>query len=153
MSKKTKRLEKDNLALTRKSELANRNIIEMAEERTRQQRDLETFKKKNVKLESLCRALQVERTALENKLRSTQEQYSENEEEEGSEEEEEGSYIGSDEDDDEDTEDEGAYEEGEEEEEEEQVNGEQCSPIGHRIPLQAPEHVHPAPTQGIQNQK
>jgi len=150
MSKKTKRLEKDNLALTRKSELANRNIIEMAEERTRQQRDLETFKKKNVKLESLCRALQVERTALENKLRSTQEQYSENEEE-GSEEEEEGSYIGSDEDDDEDTEDEGAYEEGDEEEE--QVNGDHRHPAGNRMPVQASEHVHPAPVQSTQGQK
>lgn len=69
MSKKTKRLEKENLTLSRKSETTNRNLLEMAEERTRHQKELETLKKKNIKLENLCRALQAERTTLENRLR------------------------------------------------------------------------------------
>lgn len=62
MSKKTKRLEKENLALSRKSETTNRNLLEMAEERTRHQKELETLKKNNLKLENICRALQRERT-------------------------------------------------------------------------------------------
>ncbi|KAF3096365.1 hypothetical protein TWF102_006640 [Orbilia oligospora] len=119
MSKKTKRLEKENMALTRKTDLMNRNILEMAEERTRQQRELETAKKKSSKLEDICRALQSERTALENKLRGVEaEEYSGGEEdEEGSEEGEEdegeegSEYIeDSEEEDDEETEDEGLFE-------------------------------------------
>ncbi|KAF3924631.1 Gamma-taxilin [Arthrobotrys entomopaga] len=129
MSKKTKRLEKENMALTRKSDLMNRNILEMAEERTRQQRELEAAKKKSSKLEDICRALQSERTALENKLRGVEEaeeedEYSDaGEDDEGSEEgdeegEEEGSeYLDSeeedeedDDEDDEETEDEGLFE-------------------------------------------
>lgn len=69
MSKKTKRLEKENLALSRKSETTNRNLLEMAEERTRHQKELDMLKKKNIKLENLCRALQAERTKLEHELR------------------------------------------------------------------------------------
>ncbi|KAF3937623.1 Gamma-taxilin [Dactylella cylindrospora] len=124
MSKKTKRLEKENMALTRKSDLMNRNILEMAEERTRQQKELEAAKKKSAKLEDICRALQSERTALENKLRGVEEgeedddeEYSDggDDEEEGSEEGEEGEegseYMDSEDDeDDEETEDEGIFE-------------------------------------------
>lgn len=69
MSKKTKRLEKENLALSRKSETTNHNLLKMADERTRHHRDLDALKKKNTKLENLCRALQAERTTLENRLR------------------------------------------------------------------------------------
>jgi len=69
MSKKTKRLEKENLVLTRKSETTNRNLLEMAEERTKHQKELEILRKKNSKLENLCRALQAERTTLDTKLR------------------------------------------------------------------------------------
>lgn len=58
MSKKTKRLEKENLTLTRKHDLTNRNILEMAEERTKINKDLTTLRKKNVNLESLCRGMQ-----------------------------------------------------------------------------------------------
>ncbi|KAL0632925.1 hypothetical protein Q9L58_008154 [Maublancomyces gigas] len=73
MSKKTKRLEKENLALSRKSETTNRNLLEMADERTRHHKDLDALKKKNTKLENLCRALQAERTTLENRLRGAAE--------------------------------------------------------------------------------
>lgn len=112
MSKKTKRLEKENLALSRKSETTNRNLLEMAEERTRHQKELETLKKKNLKLESICRALQKERNTLENRLRAEGEEMLEDEEgdseeyEEDSEELEEGSEEGSEEEVDEDTEEE-----------------------------------------------
>lgn len=58
MSKKTKRLEKENVNLTRKQELTNRNIIEMAEERTKMEKDTENMRKRNTTLESLVRRMQ-----------------------------------------------------------------------------------------------
>lgn len=58
MSKKTKRLEKENLALTRKHDQTNRNILEMAEERTRSNEELEKWRKKSNNLEALCRRMQ-----------------------------------------------------------------------------------------------
>lgn len=58
MSKKTKRLEKENLTLTRKHEQTNRNIIEMAEERTRNNDEMEKLRKKSNNLETLCRRMQ-----------------------------------------------------------------------------------------------
>ncbi|KAI9789626.1 MAG: hypothetical protein M1833_002289 [Piccolia ochrophora] len=60
MSKKTKRLEKENLNLTRKHDLTNRNILEMATERTRLTREIDTLKKKNGNLEKLCRGMQAQ---------------------------------------------------------------------------------------------
>ncbi|MCJ1313759.1 hypothetical protein MMC25_007439 [Agyrium rufum] len=58
MSKKTKRLEKENLNLTRKHESTNRSILEMAEERTRVNKDMESLRKKNNTLESVIRRMQ-----------------------------------------------------------------------------------------------
>lgn len=58
MSKKTKRLEKENLALTRKHDLTNRNILEMAEERTKNNQELAVLKKKNEKLTSIINQMQ-----------------------------------------------------------------------------------------------
>lgn len=58
MSKKTKRLEKENLNLTRKHDLTNRNILEMAEERTKASKEIETLRKKNNTLESVIRRMQ-----------------------------------------------------------------------------------------------
>lgn len=58
MSKKTKRLEKENLALTRKHDLTNRNILEMAEERTKNNQELATLKRKNEKLTSIINQMQ-----------------------------------------------------------------------------------------------
>lgn len=67
MSKKTKRLEKQNDNLTRNKEATNRNILEMAEERTKMQKDLarkdkeiEMCKKKIESLEKLCRGMQAQ---------------------------------------------------------------------------------------------
>ena len=58
MSKKTKRLEKENLTLTRKHDLTNRNILEMAEERTKSNQDYETLKKRNDKLKDIINQMQ-----------------------------------------------------------------------------------------------
>ncbi|KAL6716505.1 hypothetical protein ACLMJK_006072 [Lecanora helva] len=58
MSKKTKRLEKENLNLSRKHDLTNRNILEMAEERTKLNKEMETLRKKNNTLESVIRQMQ-----------------------------------------------------------------------------------------------
>ena len=58
MSKKTKRLEKENLNLTRKHDLTNRNILEMAEERQRTDKELERLRKTNKKLEDTVRMMQ-----------------------------------------------------------------------------------------------
>ena len=58
MSKKTKRLEKENLNLTRKHDLNNRNIIEMAEDRTKTTKDNQRLQKRIATLESTIRQMQ-----------------------------------------------------------------------------------------------
>jgi len=58
MSKKTKRLEKENTQLTRKQEATNKNIFQMAEERTHSQKEIERLLRENEKLKKLCRAMQ-----------------------------------------------------------------------------------------------
>jgi chromosome segregation ATPase len=67
MSKKTKRLEKENQTLQRHKEVTNRNIGEMVEERQKWQEDLarktkeiEDQRKKIVRLETLCRGMQAQ---------------------------------------------------------------------------------------------
>jgi Myosin-like coiled-coil protein len=58
MSKKTKRLEKENLALTRKHDSTNRNILEMAEERTRDKDDLEKLRKQETHMRNIIKTMQ-----------------------------------------------------------------------------------------------
>ncbi|KIX00345.1 uncharacterized protein Z518_10484 [Rhinocladiella mackenziei CBS 650.93] len=58
MSKKTKRLEKENLTLTRKHDQTNRNIIEMAEERTRDKEDLERLRKQEQQMRNIIKTMQ-----------------------------------------------------------------------------------------------
>jgi hypothetical protein len=58
MSKKTKRLEKENMNLTRKHDLTNQNILKMAEERTKTNLDLDGLRKKNEKLTSIINQMQ-----------------------------------------------------------------------------------------------
>jgi hypothetical protein len=60
MSKKTKRLEKENLTLSRKHEATNQNILKMAEERTKNHREMELLRKKSEHLEKLCRGMQAQ---------------------------------------------------------------------------------------------
>jgi hypothetical protein len=58
MSKKTKRLEKENLNLTRKQEATNKNIFQMAEDRSQSQQTIDRLTRENEKLKKLCRAMQ-----------------------------------------------------------------------------------------------
>ena len=58
MSKKTKRLEKENLTLTKKQEATNKNIFQMAEERSQSQQAIDRLTRENEKLKKLCRAMQ-----------------------------------------------------------------------------------------------
>jgi len=60
MSKKTKRLEKENLTLTRKHEATNQNILQMAQDRAKAVKDIEHLKKRNDQLEKLCRGMQAQ---------------------------------------------------------------------------------------------
>lgn len=67
MSKKTKRLEKENQNLTRNKEITNRNIGEMVEERTKMQesmarkdKEIDDQRKKIARLETLCRGMQAQ---------------------------------------------------------------------------------------------
>ncbi|KAL8694451.1 MAG: hypothetical protein Q9224_003566 [Gallowayella concinna] len=96
MSRKTKRLEKENLNLNRKQELTKRNILEMAEDRTRVNKELETLRKKNNTLESVIRRMQEQGRApatgstLEGDEEGTESDYDDEEEYEGDS--EEGEY-------------------------------------------------------------
>ncbi len=98
MSKKTKRLEKENLNLTRKHDLTNRNILEMAEERTKVNKEMETLRKKNNTLESVIRQMQEQGRApaaggaLEGDEEGTESDYEEEEDYEEDEGSEEGEY-------------------------------------------------------------
>ncbi|PVH78226.1 hypothetical protein DL98DRAFT_516893 [Cadophora sp. DSE1049] len=58
MSKKTKRLEKDNMTLTRKHDLTNQNILKMAEERSKTNMEMDSLRKKNEKLTSIINQMQ-----------------------------------------------------------------------------------------------
>ena len=60
MSKKTKRLEKENSTLTRKSDMSSGKIFTMAEERERYEHEINTLKKRNDNLEKLCRGMQAQ---------------------------------------------------------------------------------------------
>lgn len=88
MSKKTKRLEKENLNLTRKQEAANKNILTMAEDRTNAMKDIELLRKKNENLEKLCRGMQAQGrgqvTVPDAEDEGTESEYEYDEEDEGS---------------------------------------------------------------------
>lgn len=58
MSKKTKRLEKENMNLTRKHDLTNQNILKMAEERSRTNMAMDDLRKRNEKLTSIINQMQ-----------------------------------------------------------------------------------------------
>ncbi|KAG5463459.1 MAG: myosin-like coiled-coil protein-domain-containing protein, partial [Olpidium bornovanus] len=60
MTKRTRRLEKDNSMLRGKCDTMNLKILEMAEEQAKSRKTCDSIQKRNVKLENLCRALQGE---------------------------------------------------------------------------------------------
>lgn len=109
MSKKTKRLEKENEGLKRKHEKMNGNILKMAEDRNKQTKELENAYKNNDKLKSIINQMQQQGRGIPQGMQGTVEScygegegegdgeesdYEEDEEEyeEGSEEGEEGEY-------------------------------------------------------------
>jgi hypothetical protein len=63
MTQKLGRLEKENGALQNKCTTLSRNIIEMADERSKQAAAIELLKNQKGKLENLCRTMQAERNA------------------------------------------------------------------------------------------
>ena len=96
MSKKTKRLEKENLALSRKHDQTSHNIIQMTEERIRTNKELEDLRGRYAKLERISRAMQDQgrklpkgMVGLDEDDEGTESEY-EDEEEEYAEEDEEG---------------------------------------------------------------
>lgn len=124
MSKKTKRLEKENENLKRKHEKMNQNIFKMADERNKHLKDIEDQKKNNEKLKSIITQMQKQGRGIPQGMQGTVEscyaegegevdgeesEYEEDEEE--YEEGEEGSEEGEEEyeEDDEETEDEGPH--------------------------------------------
>lgn len=65
MGSKLQRLERENSSLQVKCNTLSRNIVEMAEERSKQVQSIEVLKSQKGKLETLCRSMQVEKnTAL-----------------------------------------------------------------------------------------
>lgn len=98
MSKKTKRLEKENLTLTRKHDQTNRNILEMAEERTRDKEDLERLRKQEQQMRNIIKTMQEQGRGgpIQQELvdeEGTESEYDEDYEDED-EEDDEGSYEG-----------------------------------------------------------
>lgn len=100
MSKKTKRLEKENMNLTRKHDLTNQNILKMAEERSRTNMEMDSLRKKSDKLTSIINQMQkqgrgvpegmpgmvegsVEGEYVEDDLDGTESEYGEYDEDEG----------------------------------------------------------------------
>ena len=63
MTTKLGRLERENQSLQSKCTTLSRNIIEMADERSKQAAAIELLKNQKSKLETLCRTLQAERNA------------------------------------------------------------------------------------------
>jgi hypothetical protein len=66
MSKKTKRLEKENSNLTRKHDLTNQNILKMAEERSKSNMEIDALRKKSEKLNSIIKQMQTQGRGLGN---------------------------------------------------------------------------------------
>ncbi len=58
MSKKTKRLEKENESHKRKHEAMNQNIFKMAEERTKHMNEIASLKKRESKLSGIIKQMQ-----------------------------------------------------------------------------------------------
>jgi len=58
MSKKTKRLEKENIQLNRRHDALNRNVLEMAQEREKNNEEVQSFRGKNKKLTDIINQMQ-----------------------------------------------------------------------------------------------
>lgn len=148
MSKKTKRLEKENENLKRKHEKMNQNIFKMADERNKHLKDIEDQKKNNEKLKSIITQMQKQGRGIPQGMQGTVEScYAEGEGEvdgeESEYEEDEEEYEEGDE----------GSEEGEEEYEEDDEETEDEGPQGQPAEPQqpqpyGPERPPPATTNG-----
>ncbi|XP_077977757.1 beta-taxilin-like [Glandiceps talaboti] len=69
MTKKIKKLQKDNQTWRSRWETCNKSLMELAEEKTTFVKDMQAQDNKIQKLEKLCRALQAERNALDKKTK------------------------------------------------------------------------------------
>src|SRR5271154_3626956 len=97
MSKKTKRLERENLTLTRKHDQTNRNILEMAEERTRDKEELEKLHKKEAQMRSIIQNMREQgrgtaHTEIDADDEGTESEYDDEYDDEEEEEDDEGSF-------------------------------------------------------------
>eukprot|EP00731_Ephydatia_muelleri_P032196 Em0023g703a len=70
MSKTIATLDKESTLWKSRYEKCNKSLLDVSEERTGLQQNIQTLKAKNDKLEKLCRALQLERAELNKKLKS-----------------------------------------------------------------------------------
>lgn len=68
MAKKMKKLEKESQSWKSRFDGCNKSLIDMVADRTIKEKELELLTTKNQKLENLCRALQVERKSLYEKM-------------------------------------------------------------------------------------
>lgn len=73
MSKKTKKLEKENEAYRRRDTALNQNILKMAEERNKHLKDVDDVKKKNEKLTSIINQMQQQGRGIPAGMQSTME--------------------------------------------------------------------------------
>lgn len=99
MSKKTKRLEKENLTLTRKHDQTNRNILEMAEERTRDKEELDKLHKKEAQMRSIIQTMREQgrgtaQTDIDVDDEGTESEYDDEYEDDEDEDDEEASFEG-----------------------------------------------------------
>ncbi|XP_066573454.1 alpha-taxilin isoform X2 [Amia ocellicauda] len=68
MTKKIKKLEKETTMYRSRWESSNKALLEMAEEKTLRDKEFESLQVKVLRLEKLCRALQIERNELSKKV-------------------------------------------------------------------------------------
>ena len=68
MSKKTQRLEKENSELRRKQEQVTKNIVDMAQDREKQNKDLELAKKREQKMKAIITQMQQQGRGIPNGL-------------------------------------------------------------------------------------
>lgn len=61
MSKKTKRLEKENLTLTRRHDQTTQNVLRLAEERMRDKEEIERMRKQDQRMRNIIKSMQEQR--------------------------------------------------------------------------------------------
>jgi len=143
MSKKTKRLEKENMNLTRKHDLTNQNILKMAEERSRTNMEMDGLRKKNEKLTSIINQMQKQGRGVAGGMAGMPEGSTEGEYVEGE-------LEGTESDDYEYEDEEGDDGDGEEEEGDEESEGDYNEDTEEELHLEGPKPFGPVPPPTLQ---